>query len=145
MKNPINTKFLIAFKYSLAILISLVFNSCQDNYLEIQQNFPFEVSVMPVPAKIQEDETVEIRISLLTASNFSGTTYSIRYFQYEGNGKLQHYNDSPYLPNDEYPLPDKVFRLYYTSASSESHQFTIWIKDNLGNERKVEFEFENAP
>jgi len=99
---------------------------------------------MPVPSKIKEGEIVEIRIILETAGNFSETKYSIRYFQFEGNGKLQRYSDEPYLPNDEYVLPEKQFRLYYTSQSSESHQFSIWIKDSFGNEKRIDFEFDST-
>lgn len=145
MKNVINKKILQLYKYSMAIfLISFVFNSCQDNDLEIQQDFPFQVQIMPVPSKIAENETVEIRISLITPSNFNGTTYSVRYFQYEGAGQLQYYNDPPYLSNDEYLLKQKQFRLYYTSQASESHQFSIWFKDSFGNERRIDLEFDNA-
>ncbi len=145
MKNVINKKILQLCTFSIAIfLISFVLNSCQNSDLEIQQNFPFEVQIMPVPRKIAEKETVEIRISLITSSNFNGTTYSLRYFQYEGSGQLQYYSDPSYLPNDEYPLKQKQFRLYYTSQASESHHFSIWIKDSFGNERRVDFEFDNA-
>jgi len=145
MRNATNYKILNLLKYPLIlVLMGIVFNSCQENDLEIKQNFPFEVKVLPVPSKIKENETVEIRMSLETAATFSETKYTIRYFQYEGNGKLQHYNDAPYLPNDEYPLPQKQFRLYYTSESQESHKFSIWIKDSFGNDSKVDFEFDNA-
>ena len=145
MKNSINKKVALMLRYSfLLYLLALILNSCQDTEIEIQQDFPFQVKVMPVPAKIGEGETVEIRISLLTDSYFNGTTYSIRYFQYEGAGHLQYYSDPPYLPNDEYPLPKKEFRLYYTSTSSESHEFSIWIKDSFGNEKQIDFEFDNA-
>lgn len=145
MKNATNYKMLNLLKYPfILVLMGIVFNSCHNNDLDIEQNFPFEVTVMPVPNKIKEDETIEIRIFLETASNFSETKYTIRYFQYEGNGKLQHYSDEPYVPNDEYVLPQKQFRLYYTSESSESHQFSIWIKDIFGNERKVDFEFDTS-
>ncbi|MBW7674258.1 TraQ conjugal transfer family protein [Chryseobacterium chendengshani] len=146
MKNVINNKLSILFLYSLFIMIiSVLVNSCQTNDLEIQQDFPFEIEIMPVPGKIAENETVEIRMSLITPSNFNGTTYSVRYFQFEGAGQLRYYSDSPYLPNDEYPLKQKEFRLYYTSKASESHQFSIWIKDSFGNEKKIDFEFDNAP
>lgn len=145
MKNEVTKKILQLCTYSMAIfLISFVLNSCQGNDLEIQQDFPFEVQIMPVPEKIAENETVEIRISILTPSDFNGTTYSIRYFQYDGSGQLQYYSDPPYLLNDEYPLKEKQFRLYYTSKASESHYFSIWIKDSFGNERRVDFKFDNA-
>jgi hypothetical protein len=145
MKNLINKKVTLMFRYSLLLyLLAFMLNSCQDTEIEIQQDFPFEVHVMPIPGKIGEGETVEIRISLITDSYFNGTTYSIRYFQYEGAGQLQYYSDPPYLPNDEYPLPQKEFRLYYTSKVSESHEFSIWIKDSFGNEKQIDFEFDNA-
>ncbi|REC42060.1 TraQ conjugal transfer family protein [Chryseobacterium sp. 5_R23647] len=145
MKNVITKKLSILFRCSLVIIItSLLLSSCQNNDLEIQQDFPFEVEILPVPSKIAENETVEIRISLITPSNFNGTTYSVRHFQFEGSGQLRYYNDEPYLPNEEYPLKQKQFRLYYTSQASESHQFSIWIKDSFGNERRVDFEFDNA-
>lgn len=145
MKNATNYKILNLLKYSfIMVLMGIVFNSCQDNDLEIKQDFPFEVKVMPIPSKIKEGEIVEIRIVLETAGNFSETKYSIRYFQFEGNGKLQRYSDEPYLPNDEYLLPEKQFRLYYTSQSSESHQFSIWIKDSFSNEKRIDFEFDNT-
>jgi hypothetical protein len=145
MNNVINYNFRSIFKYSLILFFAgIVFSSCNDNKLEIEQNFPFEVNVMPVPSGIKEHQTVEIRISLQTASIYSGTTYSIRYFQYQGNGKLQYNDDPPYLPNDEYALPQKQFRLYYTSESAESHKFSIWITDNFGNEKQIDFEFDHS-
>lgn len=145
MKNAINYKILNLLKYSfILVLMGIVFNSCQDNDLDIKQDFPFDVKVMPIPSKIKEGEILEIRIILETAGNFSETKYSIRYFQFEGNGKLQRYSDEPYLPNDEYILPQKQFRLYYTSQSSESHQFSIWIKDSFSNEKRIDFEFDNT-
>lgn len=145
MKNATNYKIINLLKYSfILVLLGIIFNSCQDNDLEMKQNFPFDVKVMPIPSKIKEGEIVEIRIILETAGNFSETKYSIRYFQFEGNGKLQRYSDEPYLPNDEYILPEKQFRLYYTSQSSESHQFSIWIKDSFGNEKRIDFEFDST-
>lgn len=144
MNKVFNHRIYDLFNYSIILFLIGIVYSCQDKDLEIQQNFPFEVTVMPVPSEIKKNETVEIRISLETASTYSGTTYSIRYFQYEGKGKLQFYNDPPYLPNDEYALPQKQFRLYYTSESAESHHFLIWIKDSFGNERRIDFEFDNA-
>lgn len=144
MNKVINYKFWDSFKYLLIpFFVSIVLHSCQDNDLQIEQNFPFEVRVMPVPSGIKEHQTAEIRISLETASTYNETTYSIRYFQYEGNGKLQYDDDPPYVPNDEYVLPQKQFRLYYTSESTASHQFSIWIKDSFGNERRADFEFDH--
>lgn len=144
MKNIIDNTFSILFKYiCILFLMDLALNSCQNNDLEIQKDFPFEVSVMPVPKDITKDEYVEIRITILSEGNFSDTKYYLRYFQFEGTGKLKYYNTQPYFPNDIYPLYEKEFRLYYTSTSQVSQSFTVWISDSFGNEKKIEFQFNN--
>ncbi|KYH08201.1 DUF3872 domain-containing protein [Chryseobacterium cucumeris] len=143
MKNKINT-VKIQFKcFLLLFVIGLFIQSCEKDDLEIQQNYPFKVSVMPVPKDIAKDEYVEIRIKILPEGNFADTKYYLRYFQFEGTGKLQYYNTQPYFPNDIYPLYEKEFRLYYTSTSEVSQSFTVWLSDSFGNENKIEFQFNN--
>ncbi len=70
----------------LAILtasVSLV--SCsKDDELEIQNDFPFEVNVMPVPKDVANGQTVEIRITIQRTGNYSNTQYFLRYFQFDG-------------------------------------------------------------
>lgn len=129
----------------LVILISSVtLMSCDKDELEIQNNFPFEVKVMPVPKEIANGGTVEIRMTIQRQGNYSNTEYFIRYFQFEGQGSLQYYDNPPYLPNDLYPLPVEQFRLYYTSASSVSQSFEVWISDNFGNEKQLSFQFNSG-
>lgn len=127
----------------LAASVSLV--SCgKDNELEIQNDFPFEVNVMPVPKDVANGQTVEIRITIQRIGNYTGTQYYLRYFQFDGQGKLRYYNDPPYLPNDLYPLPTEQFRLYYTSTSAVSQSFDVWFSDSFGNEKQISFQFNNA-
>lgn len=128
----------------LAASVTLV--SCsKDDDLEIQNNFPFEVNIMPVPKDVANGQTVEIRISIQrTAGNYSNTQYFIRYFQFDGTGTLQYYDEPPYLPNDLYQLPTEQFRLYYTSSSSVSQSFEVWISDNFGNEKQLSFQFNSS-
>ena len=75
----------------LAILtasVSLV--SCRkDDDLEIQNNFPFEVKVMPVPKDVANGQTVEIRVTIQRTGNYSNTQYYLRYFQFDGQGSLR--------------------------------------------------------
>ena len=127
----------------LAILISSV-SSCSKDELEIQNDFPFEVKVMPVPKEIANGNTVEIRLTIQPTGNYSSTQYFIRYFQFDGQGTLQYYDEPPYLPNDLYPLQEKQFKLYYTSNSTVSQSFDVWISDNFGNERQLSFEFNSS-
>ncbi len=124
----------------LAILISS-FTSCSKDELEIQNDFPFELKVMPVPKEIANGNTVEIRLTIQPTSNYSNAQYYLRYFQFDGQGTLQYYEEPPYLPNDLYPLQAKQFRLYYTSNSTVSQSFDVWISDNFGNEKQLNFEF----
>ena len=127
----------------LAILISS-FTSCSKDELEIQNDFPFELKVMPVPKEIANGNTVEIRLTIQPTSNYSNTQYFIRYFQFDGQGTLKYYDAPPYLPNDLYQLPTKQFRLYYTSHSTVSQSFDVWISDNFGNEKQLSFEFNSS-
>ncbi|MRJ11257.1 DUF3872 domain-containing protein [Ornithobacterium rhinotracheale] len=127
-------------KISIAIIILLGLMACEDR-LDIQTNFPFEVKTMPVPNDIQQGQTVEIRCQIVSEQKYKGETYTLRYFQFEGNGTLQFANQEPFLPNDTYVIPNRTFRLYYTSQSSDTQSFEVWIADSKGKEQKLSFEF----
>ena len=128
----------------VALFILIITLSCgNDDQLEVQNDFPFEVDIMPVPKEISLGQTVEIRISIQRSGDYEGTEYYLRYFQFDGEGTLQYYDDPPYQPNDLYPLSEEEFRLYYTSTSTVTQSFDIWISDNFENEEKVSFQFNN--
>lgn len=128
----------------LVITSCTILSSCNKDELDIQQNFPFEVKVMPVPGDITNGQTVEIRMTIERSGNFNDANYFIRYFQYDGQGTLRYYNEPPYMPNDSYGLPATQFRLYYISQSAVSQSFDVWISDNFGNEKKVSFQFNST-
>ena len=79
------------------------FSSCDDE-LDIQQSYPFTVDIMPVPNKVTKGETVEIRCEMIKEGEFAEALYTIRYFQFEGEGTLQMDNGITFLPNDRYLL-----------------------------------------
>ena len=130
----------------LAILTaSVTLISCsKDDELEIQNDFPFEVKMMPVPKEIANGQTVEIRLTIQRTGNYNNTQYYLRYFQFDGQGTLRYYDEPPYLPNDLYSLPTEQFRLYYTSNSTVSQSFEIWISDSFGNEKQLSFDFNSS-
>jgi len=136
------------FKTGLLLLIlsaSFMLVSCsKDDELEIQNDFPFEVNVMPIPKDVANGQTIEIRITIQRTGNYSNTQYYLRYFQFDGQGTLRYYDESPYLPNDLYSLPTEQFRLYYTSNSIVSQAFDVWISDSFGNEKQLSFQFNNT-
>lgn len=128
----------------LACAVSMTFlSSCGDD-LDIQQSFPFTVETMPVPKELATGETVEIRCQLKRDGDFAGTVYTIRYFQYDGEGTLELDNGLILQPNDRYLLENEKFRLYYTSEGDESQSFIVVIEDNFGNSQTLEFDFNAA-
>lgn len=131
----------------LLLILSASFSlvSCsKDDGLEIQNDFPFEINVMPVPKEVANGQTIEIRITIQRTGNYHNTQYYLRYFQFDGKGTLRYYDDASYLPNDLYSLPTEQFRLYYTSNASVSQAFAIWISDSFGNEKQLNFQFNSV-
>ncbi|WP_423914061.1 TraQ conjugal transfer family protein, partial [Capnocytophaga gingivalis] len=108
--KKINQKIVIGL---IAILCVSLFTSCEKE-LDVQQNFPFEVKVLPVPKSIGKTDTVEIRCELRSPYQYDENRYFIRYFQYEGKGSLRTSPQGEALfANDVYPLASKgAFRLY---------------------------------
>lgn len=119
----------------------LVF-SCNDK-LDIQQAYPFTVTTLPVQKQIKVGETAEIRFQLHREGYYEETKYFIRYFQPDGKGTLRMADGMVFLPNDLYPLPGEVFRLYYTSASTDQQKVDVYIEDNFGQVEHLTFAFNN--
>ena len=88
-------------------------------------------------------QTVEIRCELKKTGDFANTLYTIRYFQFEGEGTLKMDNGITFLPNDRYLLENEKFRLYYTAAGEEAHNFIVVVEDNFKNSYELEFDFNN--
>ena len=114
-----------------------------DSDLDIQTAYPFHVETMPVPLRVTQGETVEIRCSLLAEGRTSDTHYTIRWFLYDGTGSLRMENGTILQPNDRYLLENETFRLYYTSASTDAHKFIVVIEDSNGNSQTLTFNFNN--
>ena len=101
-----------------AILFALVFtlSSCSDD-LDVQQSYPFTVEVMPYGDKIKQGETIELRFEIVPDGNYANTLYTIRYYQYDGEGTLK-LVDGPVL---------------VTAKSAEAHKFLVVIQDNFNS------------
>ncbi|MFZ4860909.1 DUF3872 domain-containing protein [Sphingobacterium sp. Mn56C] len=140
--NKLRAKLVPVYILLAILTASVTLVSCsKDNDLEIQNDFPFEINVMPVPKDVVNGQTVEIRIMIQRKGSYHNTKYYIRYFQFDGKGTLQYNDEQPYLPNDLYQLQTEQFRLYYTSASIVSQSFDVWISDSFGNEKRISFQF----
>lgn len=116
--------------------------ACDDG-LEVQQAFPFTVELMPIPNKVTKGETVEIRCELVAEGKTDNTIYTIRYFQFEGEGTLKMDNGIVLQPNDRYLLEKEIFRMYYTSECDESQNFIVVVEDNYGQSYEFEIDLNN--
>jgi hypothetical protein len=99
---------------------------------------------MPVADKIASGQTVEIRLEINEEGSFSGTLYTLRYFQPDGNGILKMEDGTVLKPNDRYLLGEKKFRLYYTSKSTnEAQTIDLYFENNWQDIRQLSFNFNN--
>ena len=106
--------------------------SCSDD-LDVQQSYPFTVEVMPFADKITAGQTVELRFEIIPEGNYSNTLYTIRYFQYDGEGTLKLVDGPVLVNNDRVLLESKTFRLNYTAKSADAHKFLVVVEDNFGS------------
>ena len=113
-----------------AVLFALVFtlSSCSDD-LDVQQFYPFTVEVMPFAEKIVKGQTVELRFEIKPEGNYTNTLYTIRYFQYDGEGTLKLVDGPVLVNNDRVLLESKTFRLNYIAKSSDAHKFLVVVED----------------
>ena len=112
--------------------------------LDVQQSYPFTLEVMPVQKNIVKGQTAEIRCTLKRGGDFADTHYTIRYFQPDGKGTLKMDDGTVFKPNDRYPLTKDVFRLYYTSLSSDRQTIDVYVEDSFGKVQQLTFSFNNG-
>lgn len=116
--------------FVIAAVCSLT--SCSDD-LDVQQSYPFTVEVMPFADKITAGQTVELRFEIVPEGNYANTLYTIRYFQYDGEGTLKLVDGPVLVNNDRVLLESKTFRLNYTAKSADAHKFLVVVEDNFGS------------
>jgi len=124
------------------LLLAAIVCACTDR-LDITQNYAFELRTMPYPARIVQGETIEVRCEIATEGNYAGTRFYIRYFQTDGRGELRLDDGRILTPNDLLPLTNKVFRLYYTSHSTDQQNLDIYIENSFGRVVQRSFSFSN--
>ena len=90
-----------------------------------------------------QGQTAEIRCTLKRGGDFADTHYTIRYFQPDGKGTLKMDDGTVFKPNDRYPLTKDVFRLYYTSLSSDRQTIDVYVEDSFGKVQQLTFSFNN--
>lgn len=109
--------------------------------LDVQQSYEFTLKAMPVQKDIVKGQTAEIRCTLKRGGDFADTRYTIRYFQPDGKGRLKMDDGTIFKPNDRYPLTKDLFRLYYTSLSTDRQTIDVYVEDNHGRMQQLTFSF----
>ena len=117
--------------------------SACNHELDIQTAYPFKLETMHIPGRVAKGQTVEIRCTLVRQGRFADTRYTIRYFQYDGAGVLRMDDGTVLKTNDRYPLTREIFRLYYTSATTDVQKLTITVESSDGQAQELELSFNN--
>ena len=139
MKKKILSSIWVRGVLSLAVFC---LSAC-DRELDVQQSYPFTIETMPVQKDIIRGQTAEIRCTLKRGGEFADTRYTIRYFQPDGKGTLKMDDGTVFKPNDRYPLTKDVFRLYYTSLSTDRQTIDVYVEDNMVGMQRLTFSFNN--
>jgi hypothetical protein len=124
----------IVFFFSSCIL----FVGCEK--INIRQDFDFEVEFLPYHSEdILPYQMVELRGEIVGDSGyFSGTQYFVRYFQQSGTGQLISEDGTAFTENDDFELPNKKFRLYYTPSLGANHNLKLTFFDSWQHQKEVE-------
>ena len=141
MKKSNKKSFGVIAVLLLVIAAVCSLTSCNDD-LDVQQSYPFTVEVMPFADKIVKGQTVELRFEIVPEGNYTNTLYTIRYFQYDGEGSLKLVDGPVLVNNDRVLLESKTFRMNYAAKSSGVHRSLVVVEDNFGStpwERTFEF------
>ena len=111
---------------------------------EIPVNYSFEFTTLPVVSRVLLNDMVEIRGTLSVSDERNDATYSIRYFQPSGSGRLL-LGDIQMQPNELYDINKGDFRLYYVSDCEERQSIDIYVVDSSGRVVQKTFNFDNIP
>lgn len=128
--------------FYFTLLLASLMCACKDE-LAVKQDYLFELETMPVQKRIALDQTAEIRCRIVKEGDYKQTRFYIRYFQPDGKGELRFDDGRVLFPNDLYVLSSDVFRLYYTSQSSDQQNIDVYIEDNFGQVVQKRFSFQH--
>lgn len=123
----------------LLLLCSLFAMACRRE-LSVNDNFPFEVTSLPVPKEVSQGERIEIRFTLTPQKRLDGQSYTVRYFQHKGKATVT-LGSKELLPNDRYGVPAGDFRVYVTPGSSGSQVIELTFEDGRGHVQSFNYSF----
>jgi hypothetical protein len=124
------------------VAMMLLALACSDD-LDIRTRYLFDLETMPVPKKIVQGETAEIRCQIVKEGSYQDAKFYIRMFQPDGIGELRMDDGTVFKPNDLYPLKKETFRLYYTSRCKDQQVIDVYVQDSFGQVIQKTFSFQN--
>ncbi len=124
------------------LLLCAIACACSDD-IDVHQAYAFDLVYMPVPKKIVQGETAEVRCRLVKEGDYRDAKFYIRMFQTDGKGQLMIDDGTVFVPNDLYPLDREEFRLYYTSHCTDQQVIDIYIEDSFGQVIQKTLSFQN--
>lgn len=124
------------------VAMMLLALACSDD-MDVRQDYLFDLATMPVQKRITENETAEIRCTLVKEGNYQDAKFYIRYFQPDGKGELRMDDGTVFKPNDLYPLKKEMFQLYYTSRCTDQQTIDVYVQDSFGQVIVKTFSFQN--
>lgn len=126
----VTTSRFFEFWITVVVLLFGIPESSGDN--DLQQSFPFTVEVVPCSDEITIGENVDLHFRIKPHRDYKNTTYTIRYYQNDGEGTLK-LVDGPMLCGHRVHLDSRTFHLNYTANSSEAHKFLVIVEDNFSS------------
>lgn len=124
------------------VAMMLLAVACSDD-MDIRVRYLFDLETMPVQKRITENETAEIRCTLVKEGNYQDAKFFIRYFQPDGVGELRMDDGTVFKPNDLYQLKKETFRLYYTSRCKDQQVIDVYVQDSFGQVVQKTFSFQS--
>jgi hypothetical protein len=119
-------KTLSYFLYTL--LLAAIVCACNDS-LDIVQDYGYRIETLPLPAKLQPGETVDMEFSIVREGYYKEASYRFRYFQSEGEGILSYKGKA--LPVNRFQAIDSDnFVLTYQSLGDDQQQLDFVFAEN---------------
>lgn len=144
-------KLKLLFMGCMLSFMAYMLTACNDS-LEVQQAYDFSLVSWYLQEGIEQDETVEIRLTLNREGNYREAAYKVGYIQLEGDGEVfdsggnrlvnREMTDLTCIPGlDTSDVCRQVFTLYYKNTGKENPKIRFVISDNFRAECTLDIPF----
>jgi len=125
------------------LLLSVVVCACNDD-LDIKQDYGYSIETLPLPKSLKQGQTVALEFSIIRQGYYTGTSYTFRYFQSEGEGMLKDEKGKTLAMNRFHSIASDNFVLTYKCLVEEQQQLDFVFEDNFGQRLEYTVKFTGA-